>query len=182
MSDQVLSDQEALALHAWARLLRAHAAMTRSFNAELQVAHGLTVSDIEVLKVLSDAPDARMRRVDLADRVRLTPSGITRLLDGLQAAGLVAKEHCTADARVTYARLTDAGQATFREAEAGYFAVLGRLFAERYTPEELDRLVEFLGRLPGAGAGLEEMCSGEDAAPASGEAPSGRMPSSITPR
>src|SRR6476646_2820617 len=94
LSDQVLSDQEALALHAWARLLRAHAAMTRSFNAELQAAHGLTVSDIEVLKVLSDAPDTRMRRVDLADRVRLTPSGITRLLDGLQAAGLVCKEGC----------------------------------------------------------------------------------------
>jgi DNA-binding MarR family transcriptional regulator len=164
LRSQVLSAQDAQALHAWARLLRAHAAMTRSFNAELQAAHGLTVSDIEVLKVLSDAPDGRLRRVDLAERVRLTPSGITRLLDGLQAAGLVCKERCSADARVTYARLTDEGLATFREAEAGYLAALARLFGARYAADELEALVELLGRLPGAGAGLEEMCSGEDSA------------------
>lgn len=142
--------------------------MTRSFNAELGESHGLTVSDVEVLKQLSAAPDGHMRRTDLAERVRLTPSGITRLLDGLQRAGLVYKASCPTDARVTYACLTDDGRATLGEAEAGFFAALGRLFAERYAPEELERLADLLGRLPGAGAGLEEMCPGGPGAEGAG--------------
>jgi len=182
LPDQVLSAQDVeQALLAWGRLLRAHAAMTRTFNAELQAAHGLTVSDIEVLKVLVAEPDG-IRRVDLAARVRLTPSGITRLLEGLQRAELVCKAQCPGDARVSYAVITDAGRETLREAEAGFFAALARLFGERYAPAELERLVELLARLPGGGEGLDELCHTEGAAGDSGEAPSGRMPSRITPR
>ena len=182
MSDQVLSVQDVeQALLAWGRLLGAHAAMTRTFNAELQAALGLTVSDVEVLKVLAEAPTG-LRRVDLAARVRLTPSGITRLLDGLERCDLVAKRQCPEDARVTYAVITDAGRDMLRRAEAGFFAALAEVFGERYSPEELGRLVELLARLPGGGGGLEEICTGEVAVGGSGEAPSGRIPSTITPR
>jgi len=182
LSDQVLSAQDVeRALLAWGRLLGAHAAMTRTFNAELQAALGLTVSDVEVLKVLATEPIG-LRRVDLAGRVRLTPSGITRLLDGLERCDLVAKRQCPEDARVTYAVITDAGREMLREAEAGFFAALARVFGERYAPAELDRLVELLARLPGGGGELEEICSGEGAGGEGAEASSGRIPSRITPR
>ena len=82
-------------LEAWVSFLRAHAAITRELSAQLQREHGLTLNDYEVLLHLSRAPDRRLRRVDLVDRVLLTASGITRLLDGLQSAGFVKKAAAT---------------------------------------------------------------------------------------
>lgn len=133
--------------------------MTRAFNARLQGAGGLTVSDFEVLRRLAAAPDGVMRRVDLARAVGLTPSGITRLLDGLQASDLVCKRLCEADARVTYAAITDAGREEVRRVADVHLAELRDLFATLFRPDELDALVELLGRLPGAAAG-EEACPG----------------------
>jgi DNA-binding MarR family transcriptional regulator len=91
-----------------------------------------------------------MRRVDLAPAVGLTPSGITRLLDGLEAAGLVCKEHCATDARVTYAAITDEGRQALAGAAATHLAALEALFGELYTAEEVTALADLLGRLPGA--------------------------------
>jgi len=146
LSSQVLSDQ---ALSAWVGLLRGHAALTRALNAELQADHGLTLNDYEVLLHLSRAPDRRLRRVDLVDRVLLTASGITRLLDGLQSAGFVNKAACASDARVTYAVLTDAGLAKLREAARSHLAGVRGKFAERYSEPELARLAVLLARLDG---------------------------------
>lgn len=131
----------------------AHAHMTRAFNAELQAASGLTVMDFEVLRRLGVADDGAMRRVDLAAAVGLTPSGITRLLDGLEAAGLVCKRQCATDARVTYAEITDDGRAALAGASQVHVASLAALFAERYTEREVEELIELLGRLPGAEEG-----------------------------
>ena len=91
----------------WAQLLRGHAATTRLLSAELQE-HGLTINDYEALFLLSQAEGGRLKRVDLARRLVLTPSGVTRLLEGLEAAGLVERAACSADLRVVYAQLTDA--------------------------------------------------------------------------
>jgi len=74
---------------AWARLLRAHASATRELSAQLQSEHGLSINDYECLLVLSHADEGGLRRVDLAGELLLTPSGVTRLLDGLQDAGYV---------------------------------------------------------------------------------------------
>jgi DNA-binding MarR family transcriptional regulator len=137
----------------------AHSAMTRAFNAELQASSGLTVTDFEVLRRLSAAPEGAMRRVDLASAVGLTPSGITRLLDGLQASGMVCKRLCASDARVTYAELTPDGRAALHAAAESHLAALTALFAELYEPEELETLVALLGRLPGAEA-AENSCPG----------------------
>ena len=128
----------------------AHSAMTRSFNAQLQSTAGMTVTDFEVLRRLADAEGGRMRRVDLAPAVGLTPSGITRLLDGLEAAGVVCKEHCASDARVTYAAITPDGRRALACAAATHLVTLESLFGELYSPEETAALVELLGRLPGA--------------------------------
>src|SRR5690606_31143065 len=121
-----------------------------------QASRAITVTDFEVLRRLGDAEGGPMRRVDLAQAVGLTPSGITRLLDGLEAAGLVRKEACSTDARVTYAAITPEGRTALSEAAEVHLAALVALFDERYAPEELERLVELLGRLPGAADGENE--------------------------
>ena len=97
-------------LDAWVGFLRSHAAITRQLNVDLLNAHGLTLNDYEVLLHLARAEDGMMRRVDLAESVVLTASGITRLLDGLERAGYVEKAACETDARVSYAKLTDDGR------------------------------------------------------------------------
>jgi DNA-binding MarR family transcriptional regulator len=149
-------------LDSWVSFLRAHSAITRQLNADLLNAHGLTLNDYEVLLRLSAASGEMMRRVDLAESVVLTASGITRLLDGLECAGLVEKASCAADARVSYAKLTTAGRARLDEAAATHLAGVEELFTGRYTPEELEQLAELLGRLPLSGRGCfgERACGG----------------------
>jgi DNA-binding MarR family transcriptional regulator len=156
MSSQLLSTQ-APAVEAWARLLRSHMAMRRTLSAELQSEHGLTVNDYEALLLLSRADGGRLRRVDLADGLQLTPSGVTRLLDGLQDLGCVEKATCASDARVTYAVLTDAGKEKLEAAASSHIAGIRALMEERYSEHELDTLAELLGRLPGAAG--SESCS-----------------------
>ena len=135
MSSQVLIEQS-VGVDAFVSLLRAHAATIRQLNAKLSADHGLTLNDFEVLLRLSRAPDRRMRRVDLTQEVFLTPSGITRLLDGLERLGLVERGSCDSDRRVVYAVLTDAGLAKLREAATSHFAQVDEVFA-RFEQAEL---------------------------------------------
>ena len=134
-------------LQVFVRLLRAHASVVRGLDRNLVSEHGLTINDYEVLIRLSRAPDRSMRRVDLAQQVLLTPSGITRLLDGLQRCGYVEKAACASDARVVYARLTDAGLEKLEEASRDHFANVQELFSERFSREELAMMCDFLERL-----------------------------------
>src|SRR4051794_15455073 len=138
-------------LATWIAFLRTHAAIKRQLNADLLEGHDLTLSDYEVLLRLSHSEHQMMRRVDLADSVLLTASGITRLLDGLERAGFVEKASCPSDARVSYAKLTDAGAAKFAEARATHLVGVDALFNSRYSDEELETLGELLSRLPAVG-------------------------------
>ena len=149
--------REGVEVRAWVAFLRAHAAVTRQFNQELVAEHGLTLNDYEVLLYLSRAPDRMMRRVDLANSVLLTPSGITRLLEGLERAGYVARVACAKDARVAYAKLTDAGYDKLRTASRTHVADIRQLFGELYDEDELETLAALLARLPGASG--ESDCS-----------------------
>jgi DNA-binding MarR family transcriptional regulator len=157
MSSQILSEQQSVAVDAWARLLRSHTAMRRSLSADLQAEHGLTVNDYEALLLLSRAEGARLRRVDLADGLQLTPSGVTRLLDGLHELGCVEKATCATDARVTYAVLTEAGRDRLEQAAASHIAAIRELLEERFSEDELETFADLLGRLPGAGG--SETCT-----------------------
>jgi DNA-binding MarR family transcriptional regulator len=133
---------------AWVRLLRAHAALTRELSSRLEAVHELTLSDFDVLVQLYYAEGRRLRRIDLARSVLLTASGITRLLDGLESAGLVGKERCDSDARVIYAVLTEAGVRKVEEARDSHLADIEELFGSRFSAQERDQLAELLGRLP----------------------------------
>jgi DNA-binding MarR family transcriptional regulator len=138
-------------LDAWVGYLRSHAAITRQLNVDLLNGHGLTLNDYEVLLHLAGAEDGMMRRVDLAESVLLTASGITRLLDGLERAGYVEKARCESDARVSYAKLTDTGRDKLREASRTHLAGIDELFTGRYSEEELVELAGYLSRLPMTG-------------------------------
>jgi DNA-binding MarR family transcriptional regulator len=151
MSRQVLTEQTSQVVTAWARLLRGHASATRELSGQLQSEHGLTINDYECMLLLSHAEGGAMRRVDLAGGLMLTPSGVTRLLDGLQDAGYVCNHSCERDARVKYAVLTDTGRRKLEEASGSHLASVDQLFRERFSDEELETLAELLGRLPGAG-------------------------------
>jgi DNA-binding MarR family transcriptional regulator len=138
-------------LDAWVSFLKAHAAITRELSARLLRDHGLTLNDYEVLLHLSHAEGGMMRRVDLAESVLLTASGITRLLDGLERAGYVAKESCESDARVSYAKLTECGRAKLAAAGCDHLRDIDELFTSNYSGSELATLADLLSRLPTTG-------------------------------
>jgi DNA-binding MarR family transcriptional regulator len=146
LSSQVLRAQDIKG--PWINFLRAHAAVTRQLSARLEAAHGLTLSDFDVLVQLYYAPERALRRVDIARAVLLTASGITRLLDGLERAGWVEKRACETDARVSYAVLTEAGAEKFEAARNSHNADIEELFGSRFSRDEREQLAELLGRLP----------------------------------
>jgi len=139
--------------------MRAHASSVRLLGARLQAEHGLTVNDYEALYVLSRAEEGRLKRVELARRLLLTPSGITRLLEGLERTGLVERVACPEDLRVSYAQLTDAGRERLEAASGAHEGSVRSLLEEHLDADEIDALAETLGKLP-------EVAEGDDACPA----------------
>jgi DNA-binding MarR family transcriptional regulator len=134
--------------------MRAHALFRRELQSEVLSPHGLTINDFECLFHLSREDGYRLRRIDLAERLTLSPSGVTRLLDGLEDAGLVEKAQCSSDARVTYAVLTEPGAALLEELRADHRELLRSLFSDSLDEDEVAQLSELLGRLPGVEEGL----------------------------
>jgi DNA-binding MarR family transcriptional regulator len=137
-------------IQAFTRLVRASIAVTRELSAQLQADHGLTINAYEALLRLALAPDSRMRRVDLANSLLLTASGVTRLLDGLEREGFVGREACESDRRVTYAVLTKTGRDKLREADRTHTRQIRELMSAHYGEAQLTELAELLARLPGA--------------------------------
>jgi DNA-binding MarR family transcriptional regulator len=140
----------AAAARAWTRLLRVQAATARQLSASLQAEHGLSINDYEALALLARAEGRRLKRVDLARSLALTPSGVTRLLEGLETEGLVARASCPADRRVTYAELTGEGAARLRAASCAHVGAIRAVLGEHLSDEQIEDLAELLGRLPGA--------------------------------
>jgi DNA-binding MarR family transcriptional regulator len=151
MTQAATTRQTSVAIDAFVRLVRASAAVTGRLSAQLNADHGLTINAYEALLLLSRAPGGRMRRVDLANRLLLTASGVTRLLDGLERDGLVGREECVSDRRVTYAVLTTAGRDRLREAGRTHTRQIRELMGAHYDEDELAHLAALLERLPDVG-------------------------------
>lgn len=152
MTRQV-SLSQTVELDAFGRLMRAHTVLLRELQAEVLSPRGLTQSDFEALLHIARAPEQRLRRVDLVELLMLTPSGVTRLLDGLERAGLVENVQCESDARVHWARLTGEGRETLECVGVQHTERLRTLFRGALDESEVVQLSELLGRLPGVGAG-----------------------------
>ena len=131
---------------AWRSFLRAHATLVRRLEGELVAEHDLPLPSYDVLVQLSEAPGRRLRMTELAERVLLSRSGLTRLVDRLVRDGLVERQACPDDARGTLAVLTDAGLERLRTAWPthlrGVAAHLGRL-----SPGEVEQLTALMGKL-----------------------------------
>lgn len=136
-------------LRTWVRFLATHAAITRELEAQMMGAHGLTLSDYDVLVQLARAPERRMRNIELAKAVVLTRSGVTRLVDGLEQDGLVTRCSCPSDKRGTLIALTDEGLHRLREAAATHVEGVRELFLDRIGPDGRAEMDALLGKLPG---------------------------------
>jgi DNA-binding MarR family transcriptional regulator len=145
-------------VQAFIGLLKGHAAATRELSADLVRDHGLTINDYEALLRLAHADGHALKRVELAESLVLTPSGVTRLLDGLERAGYVEKGACATDARVSYAVLTEAGHEKLADASGTHVAQIRAFFERRFSEDELATLAELLGRLPESGEDVPD-CS-----------------------
>src|SRR3954452_9122807 len=136
-----------LAIEGFVRLVRASVAVTGKLSAQLSADHGLTINAYEALLQLARAPDSRMRRGDLANSLLLTASGVTRLLDGLERDGLVGREECESDRRVSYAVLTKAGRDKLREASKSHSRQIRELMGAHFDDADLTELATMLERL-----------------------------------
>ena len=134
-------------LGAWRGLLRAHSALVRDLDAELESVHGISLSAYEVLLLLHEAPERRLRMSELASSALLSLSGMTRLVDRLVGAGLVERERCDEDKRVLYARPTRAGTTLFAGARATHLKGVRERFLDRFSVDDLSRLGRYWQRL-----------------------------------
>ena len=141
-----LSDLE---MDAWQALLHAHHTIVRKLDAELRAEHELTFGDYDVLLRLARAPDRRLRRTELAQRVMISPSGLTRVVDGLVEEGYVERQRDEADARVVFARLTDAGRDRVRRAAQTHLRGIREHFTGRLTEAQLKQLASALQVISG---------------------------------
>src|SRR5436190_10353648 len=124
-------------IDAWRTFLVAHARLTRRLDDELQAAHGLSLAEYDALLQIASAPNRRVRMNVLAERVILSRSGITRLVDRLEAHGSVERIACETDARGQEARLTAVGRDRLREAAQTHLEGVHRYFLDRLSTDAL---------------------------------------------
>jgi len=122
---------------AWRGFIEAGHDVLADLEDELVSAHGLGVGDYGVLVRLSEATDQRLRMCDLAGSLRLSPSGLTRRIDGLVRDGLVAREPAPDDRRVSLAVLTAKGRRTLEAAAPTHVAGVRRHFLDHLTPTQI---------------------------------------------
>ncbi len=137
-------------LAVWRAFLEAHAALIDVLEAELQAAHALPLTWYDVLVQLSEAPGHCLRMQDLARSVLLSKSGLTRLFDRMEQAGLVERRPFPADRRGTLAALTPAGEERLRRAAPAHLAGVLRHFARHLAEAEADTLTAFFARVRAA--------------------------------
>jgi DNA-binding MarR family transcriptional regulator len=134
-------------LDAWRTFLRAHAHVVRELERELQAEQGMALTDYDVLVQLATAEGRQLRMSELADRLLLSRSGVTRLVDRLVAAGLVERRLCDDDRRGQWAALTDAGRSRLRQASPVHLRGVSEHFLDRIPAEGLDDLRRMLNRV-----------------------------------
>ncbi len=134
-------------LAAWRAFLNAHAAVIDAIERELVEAGHLPLSEYDVLLALLEAPGHRLRMHELAREVVLSRSGLTRLVDRLEAKGLLMRERSGSDRRGAYAVLTDEGLASVRRTWPLYARGIINHFARYLTDEEVRVLTTALGRV-----------------------------------
>jgi DNA-binding MarR family transcriptional regulator len=138
-------------LRAWRGMLTVHTRLTAALDEELQARHGISVSAYEVLMFVGDAHDTKLRMADLADRVLLSRSGLTRLVDRLVRDGLIERCACSDDGRGSFAQLTSDGREKLDAARRAHLEGVRRLFLGHVSAEEQRTLGALWDRVLRAG-------------------------------
>lgn len=139
-------------LAAWRAFLEAHSAVVDVLAAELDAEHDLPLSWYDVLVHLSEAPDRQLRMQELAERILLSKSGLTRLVQRMESDGLVERMPCDDDRRGIWAVMTDAGYARLKEAAPVHLDGVRRHFADLLSDDEAAVLAAALDRIANADA------------------------------
>ena len=137
-----------LEMQAWRGLLRAHSCLMARLDRDLEEEHGLSLAEYEVLAVLSSEPDERMRMSELAQRVLISPSALTRRLDRLVGRGWVSRERCPHDARGAFAVLTAEGRRRLEEAAPTHVRGVRSHLIDRLSRAQLQELAQALAVVP----------------------------------
>ena len=136
----------------WGALLKVHAALVPRLDRELQETHGLPLTWYDVLLELNTAPERRLTMGQLGSVAAVSRTRVSRVVDELVRAGLVAREPNPDDGRSAFAALTPAGRAALRKAAPTYVAAVHREFADHLTTREADVLAGALRKVLAAGA------------------------------
>lgn len=124
-------------LAAWRALLQAHAMLLRRLDEELRAENDLSLAEYETLLHLAESPDRQLRMNTLADQVLLSRSGVTRLVDRLESAGLVRRQQCATDHRGSWAVLTTPGLERLRAASRTHLRGIDEHFMAVVAPDDL---------------------------------------------
>lgn len=131
---------------AWRAFIESHDDLITAIESDL--AHeGLTLGDYQVLVYLTEADDEQMRMCDLADMLQLSPSGLTRRLDGLVKSGWVERRNSDIDRRVMLAALTDAGRQRLADAAPGHVASVRHRMIDVLNSDDHDAIARAFGKI-----------------------------------
>jgi DNA-binding MarR family transcriptional regulator len=150
-------------LAAWRALLNAHAAAVGAIERDLAAAGHIPLLWYDVLVALSEAPDERLRMHELAARVVLSRSGLTRLVDRLEGAGLLCRAACPGDRRGAFAVLTDEGRAALRRTWPAYARGIEEHFARHLSADGAAAVAAALAPVAAAGEAAARACAAASA-------------------
>jgi len=163
-ADQRIPARDDERVASWVALLRANAAVMEAVEAELLAAHDLPLSWHEVLVRLARSPEGSMRMQELAREVLLSKSGLTRLADRMEEAGLIERSKCDTDRRGTYAVITGRGRSVLLDSFPAFTSAVDQHFARHLSPDELGTLHRLLGKvLEASGKSADEDCTPAEA-------------------
>lgn len=146
-------------LTAWLNLIQSYEAVASGLEDTLERAKGLSLAEHEVLVRLAEAPEGRLRMLDLTALVLLSKSGVTRLIDRMQREGLVERQSCPTDRRVVYAAVTDEGRRILAEATPAFLSGIEEHFSRHLSEADVQSLRRvFRKLLMGNGKWDESRC------------------------
>jgi DNA-binding MarR family transcriptional regulator len=127
-------------LEVWEELELVHASVARQLDRALECDHGLTLHGFKLLSMIVSVPGVELQMSDIAARLQLTPSGVTRLVERLERDDLVVRVRDLRDRRVIHTNMTTSGSARLLEATKTYHAVVHEFFPPHFSPRERSAL------------------------------------------
>lgn len=145
------AERERAVIALWSELTQAADRVRAGLARALEAGSGLAPEEVELLMLLAAAPERRLRMIDVSEALRLSKSGVTRLIDRLEERGFVLRAACPSDRRVVYAGLTDEGSAALDTAAPLFVAGLMEQFGGRFDEGRVERLRSDLRDIAGCG-------------------------------